>query len=497
MKTITFKKIAFVLCMIVFTAQTAFALNHGSIKGQNMRVRAVTNGTYAPTGLLWDSIDYKAVTIPHASGIYSTWAWVKLLAPTRIFGTEAHSLRIRYYSTRPLTAKEFWAQGKSKNSKEKFGGSTVDRYGATLVPTTDLAFWVISNGMWCETESSIYFDYDEKNSQVSGDTQAPVLGACVADSTGVTGVRLALNGTDNSGDFFYYIHDAANNIEAISFVNSYLISGLTAAKTYNFTVTPIDFNGNEGTPVVITSSTQGSSIPSANYTPTEGIGYYLKHVGSELNLDINKDKDPSNLLINTPTDPSQVWQFIPVTSITSAKVYNIKNVETGKYIQRVDGYSSKLINAPTNDATSQFVLGIYNSDRPDVITINCYTTAGHFGTDAKTALTTVWTDKNPSLAYNSNYAWLLIQANLSGVESLKNTKLRAYPNPTTTIMNIESNTLIKEVRVVDILGQIVKEISVSGLTKTQISVENLQQGSYILKIVDADNKQSTLRFIKN
>lgn len=85
------------------------------------------------------------------------------------------------------------------------------------------------------------------------------------------------------------------------------------------------------------------------------------------------------------------------------------------------------------------------------------------------------------------------------IDDLNNSlELSLYPNPTTSILNIELNT--SEVRldfqVFDILGKQVIKGRSNSQNHLKIDVSNLQQGLYLIKIASED-KNVTKRFVKN
>ncbi len=68
--------------------------------------------------------------------------------------------------------------------------------------------------------------------------------------------------------------------------------------------------------------------------------------------------------------------------------------------------------------------------------------------------------------------------------------IQLYPNPTTSILNLSSETKINKIEVVNIYGKIVK------VTKeTSFSIEELSAGAYFA-IISTDNNKHPLRFVK-
>lgn len=81
---------------------------------------------------------------------------------------------------------------------------------------------------------------------------------------------------------------------------------------------------------------------------------------------------------------------------------------------------------------------------------------------------------------------------VAAIQYLDKSKLNVYPNPVSDILNIEYDLPISQIKVVDLLGRNVKELSNSNA----INVTDLSAGTYLLVIRAEDNSQSTIKFIK-
>ena len=68
-----------------------------------------------------------------------------------------------------------------------------------------------------------------------------------------------------------------------------------------------------------------------------------------------------------------------------------------------------------------------------------------------------------------------------------------YPNPTSSVLNIEGITAIKAIELYSTLG---KQISISPNDFTRIDVSHLKNGVYFLKIIDNQNRAVIKKFIK-
>lgn len=74
------------------------------------------------------------------------------------------------------------------------------------------------------------------------------------------------------------------------------------------------------------------------------------------------------------------------------------------------------------------------------------------------------------------------------------TAIALYPNPSKGIFNISKDT--KQVYIYSITGQLVKEFKGDFSNEHQYSVENLNQGMYIVKVIDSEDKEATLKLMK-
>ncbi|MFT4610860.1 MAG: hypothetical protein ACJA1H_002545 [Glaciecola sp.] len=75
---------------------------------------------------------------------------------------------------------------------------------------------------------------------------------------------------------------------------------------------------------------------------------------------------------------------------------------------------------------------------------------------------------------------------------LNDNQIKLYPNPTSSVLNIEINASLKQAKIYSVLGtQVLKTIS-----KT-INISTLNSGIYLIKIEDENGSISTKRFVKN
>jgi uncharacterized repeat protein (TIGR01451 family) len=102
-------------------------------------------------------------------------------------------------------------------------------------------------------------------------------------------------------------------------------------------------------------------------------------------------------------------------------------------------------------------------------------------------------DFNPPIATNT--AATQFVGVLSVAENPSN-KFRIYPNPTNGLLNIQGNTIINSVSVIDINGRILKELRFDMPTSfVQLDVTDLTKGIYFLKI-KSDQGNTNSKIIK-
>lgn len=71
--------------------------------------------------------------------------------------------------------------------------------------------------------------------------------------------------------------------------------------------------------------------------------------------------------------------------------------------------------------------------------------------------------------------------------------INIFPNPSNGSFIVDMNQSIKEIRLADLLGHVVLQRRTNNLT--QLSVDNLQSGTYILTLLDKDNKMINRKII--
>ena len=61
---------------------------------------------------------------------------------------------------------------------------------------------------------------------------------------------------------------------------------------------------------------------------------------------------------------------------------------------------------------------------------------------------------------------------------------KVFPNPSNDVLNIQSGSVINKVEILDLLGEVVKSVSVNGGNSYRMSVSGITSGIYFIRIND-------------
>ncbi len=251
MRTSTLKKMAVIACISLLSGFTTLsAVTHGSIRGLAVPLYAqgaVGGAVAQPIATTSCNLDYKVVT----KGTKS-WASLHFNGTSAVDLSAGWTTQLRYWSA---------ANAKTENNLTTFLDATnknVQGTATNAIPASPMNISIFQAlvGLGYAETLLIPYDVTAKNSPTPGDVTAPTLTSCNAVTTETT-AALTFTGSDDSGDLFYYIVDAAHGIEEFALASTFVLNGLTPLTTYNLTITPIDFNGNEGTPLAKSFTTGG------------------------------------------------------------------------------------------------------------------------------------------------------------------------------------------------------------------------------------------------
>jgi hypothetical protein len=128
------------------------------------------------------------------------------------------------------------------------------------------------------------------------------------------------------------------------------------------------------------------------------------------------------------------------------------------------------------DFTMQTVTATGTPNR--IVFLAVSSTTGYFDFDTPTAGTTLWIDN--------------VRSGSLGLLDNKATALRVYPNPATTVLNIDSKEEVASVNILTTDGKVV-----STSTSTNVNVEALNAGMYIYQVTTVSGAIETGNFVKN
>ena len=96
----------------------------------------------------------------------------------------------------------------------------------------------------------------------------------------------------------------------------------------------------------------------------------------------------------------------------------------------------------------------------------------------------------PRIAVQFGY----VKTGLQNIESLSG-QLEVYPNPASTVINIQIPVTIKSYAVIDVMGKVVLESTVKSTNQTQIDVSTLTPGMYFVQVTAGDGRTAVKRVV--
>ena len=109
-------------------------------------------------------------------------------------------------------------------------------------------------------------------------------------------------------------------------------------------------------------------------------------------------------------------------------------------------------------------------------------------------------DKNKELYIIDNFGSIYkIEGNILSTTDFNINTVSIYPNPASNNLNVKSsnNSFIKNISIYDLKGSIALTKNISGLTETNISINLLQSGIYMVKVTSAKDISIIKKLIVN
>jgi hypothetical protein len=262
MKTITFKQVALAGALFLSTSVSFGQHQFGSLSEQFtlQEEKGTTN--------------LKVVTVGN-----KLWGWQGLNNDLEFNYVGFESMVELYGAPIGGSAQEIWLPRQNVGGyyTEAWGSSDTHNggWGSTtpldLSKTVYVGAFAATEGRWVHSLERYAYNPAANNSAVAGDVTVPEIFAALSSVRGGMEKNYKMTdennsstivpeysaifdllASDDSNNYFYFIEDAANGVFEVSFVDEhYVVFGIDKTKTYNFTVTPVDFSGNEGTPIVL------------------------------------------------------------------------------------------------------------------------------------------------------------------------------------------------------------------------------------------------------
>ncbi|MDR0546007.1 MAG: T9SS type A sorting domain-containing protein [Dysgonamonadaceae bacterium] len=443
----------------------AMALNHGSISVKNAQLypQIENQGANLAQPLEGKTASFKLVTIGN-----TTWAWTELFGDN-IMG-ETYSSQLRW-----------WQPGKVENNLTGRIANTQQTYGkVSSLPGINPVTITFLQHSWewefRETENFTY-DYTAKNSANAADVTAPVLAEPVIASQTATSLALSLSAADASGDFFYYIEDAAHSYAEVFFGNQPVLP-LAEGTDYAFSIKAIDFSGNESEAKIVNVTGQAFVCNNLLENKTLSLGTVFYATGNEWATSTNYTADVSGTSLTVHLGDATIadWQAqFPVLvttplAVTPGEKYSLVmdvdvSVNARIYAKFMDANDNVFLEIPrqTVNAGGTVNLAVYDLTCPAALT----------------QISQILFDFGGSPAVDFNISNISVCGEGgSGIVNANLRLLEVYPNPAKNILNI--NGLEKEttVTVSGITGKTVMRTATTG----ELNVSALSSGIYILNI---------------
>jgi hypothetical protein len=98
----------------------------------------------------------------------------------------------------------------------------------------------------------------------------------------------------------------------------------------------------------------------------------------------------------------------------------------------------------------------------------------------------------------SMFGTITVVNSLSVSEIEENEGFRLFPNPSSSLINLEFSTTITSgsLKILDVMGRRVMQKSLNGIDKITLDMEDISNGVYLIA-VQQENTTSAKRFVKN
>jgi len=356
--------------------------------------------------------------------------------------------------------------------------------------------------------------FDASCSGGTTDTQNPT--AFTATKGAVTGssVELLLNATDNSGSVTYTITYGTTTLTTTGTSGtqkSYIVSGLSGSTSYSFSIAAKDAAGNvaANNPIVVPAVTTAPvAVQVINFETfgqdwtwtvfqngpggTDFAGNLTTPVANPSATGINTSASCAKF-IEDPTaapwggffsDNIGTFTFNATNKIVKVMVYKDKISPFGVKFEGPSGNPAFEMLLPNTKINEWEEMTFDFSSKIGQTVKRLVFLPDFAGT--RTSGGTIYID-NISL---SDGLTADIQSTSADINAI-----RCYPNPSINILNVTAKSEISQVIVRNLIGQLIKTISVSAREKT-IDLSDVSSGNYIVTVKLANGNLSNQKIVK-
>jgi beta-glucanase (GH16 family) len=290
---------------------------------------------------------------------------------------------------------------------------------------------------------------------ITADAQVPTLTTATLGTVTKTTAEILLNGTDNSGSVIYTVSYNGNTTSAegaSGIQKSFIVTGLAAGTTYNFTVTAKDANGNvAGTSLPVSATTLANS-------ECAGISDVASNIGLPGFLPFQTGYNYT--FTTSGTDVIVTFEMLDSREVANAYFWNYTSAFSENKITTRNG--------------KIFSYTLSNQTIGSKIKVAC-----KFEVPGGSCVT-------QQLSYTVGNACVINTA----IETEQVSESRFYPNPVLTVLHLQLPDEKNLIMVNDMLGNIVFRDIVGSMGT--IDMSNQKKGVYILRI---ENKHG-VQFVK-
>ena len=322
------------------------------------------------------------------------------------------------------------------------------------------------------------------------------------DAAGPTYMKLGYRKTDDSG----WVHKSAE-----------ISTGDTDFKTYWIELTGTNWTGIKDRFRVQFKNFNGSGGGSNYVLPTTPVNIQIDKIEfaampptTEQHIyEFNTDSDTegwegTNGTVSGPLNG--VLTFSPQAN----KFVKIKQLAHHVVASQFSRVHITLKNLSTNDDQLRF---IFNGDAVNTVDVVISTNDSDFVTyDVDLSGSSAWTgDVLVSIGFrdqdNANNPgqssgtgdFLIDRIEFTNVVGVNNNDLgyfNIYPNPVKDYIQVSTENNLKQISIYDMTGKLVPVNSNFSQNKSNINIQNLHQGVYLIKVTDVNNNVGTQKFVK-